>query len=41
MGRKDNFFYLGGHSLLAIQLIAIIKRDLNFNPTLKSIFKYH
>ena len=37
---NDNFFQLGGHSLLAIQLISIIRKELNIELTLKDVFQF-
>jgi len=39
VGRNDNFFSLGGHSLLATQIIARIRRDLNIEFPLHSLFE--
>ncbi|UTY59428.1 amino acid adenylation domain-containing protein [Massilia sp. erpn] len=40
IGRNDNFFQLGGHSLLAVQLTARIQRDMQFELSVKDVFRY-
>ncbi|NVD98035.1 non-ribosomal peptide synthetase [Massilia sp. BJB1822] len=40
VGRNDNFFQLGGHSLLAVQLTARIQRDMQFELSVKDVFRH-
>ncbi|MEM8509827.1 MAG: thioesterase domain-containing protein, partial [Bacteroidota bacterium] len=40
VGIHDNFFELGGHSLLIVRMISKIKKILNTDIKLTSIFKY-
>ncbi|MBB3120917.1 non-ribosomal peptide synthetase [Pseudoduganella violacea] len=40
IGRNDNFFQLGGHSLLAVQLTARIQRDMQFELSVKDVFRH-
>jgi acyl carrier protein len=41
IGIHDNFFQLGGHSLLAIQMISIIRRELQLELSLKDLFQFN
>ncbi|QSQ54056.1 non-ribosomal peptide synthase/polyketide synthase [Xanthomonas translucens pv. undulosa] len=38
VGRQDNFFALGGHSLLTVRLSAAIRRDLQCDVPIQSLF---
>ncbi|MCC8448334.1 non-ribosomal peptide synthetase, partial [Xanthomonas translucens] len=38
VGRQDNFFALGGHSLLTVRLSAAIRRDLQCDLPIQSLF---
>jgi len=38
VGIEDNFFALGGHSLLVLQLINLIKRQLNLSVAIKAFY---
>ncbi len=40
VGLQDNFFDLGGHSVLVTQIVARIRKTLNVNLSLRSIFDY-
>ncbi|MEO6637804.1 MAG: amino acid adenylation domain-containing protein, partial [Ginsengibacter sp.] len=40
IGTQDNFFELGGHSLLAMRLISAIRRQLDMEVPVKSLFLY-
>jgi acyl carrier protein len=40
VGVHDNFFQLGGHSLLAIQMISILRKDLQIELALKDLFQF-
>ncbi|MBC9929148.1 non-ribosomal peptide synthetase [Chitinophaga qingshengii] len=40
VGIYDNFFNIGGHSLLAMRLVAAIRREMNTELTIKSLFLY-
>jgi amino acid adenylation domain-containing protein len=40
IGIYDNFFKIGGHSLLAMRLVAAIRRELDTELTIKSLFLY-
>jgi acyl carrier protein len=39
VGIHDNFFELGGHSLLAIQLVTEIRRDLESEISVATLFE--
>ncbi|WP_189457513.1 amino acid adenylation domain-containing protein, partial [Aquimarina muelleri] len=40
IGVSDNFFELGGHSLLATRLVSKIRKDMELEITVKSIFTH-
>jgi len=40
IGVHDNFFQSGGHSLLAIQLISIIRKELDIELSLQDVFQF-
>ncbi|MEP6556784.1 MAG: amino acid adenylation domain-containing protein, partial [Ferruginibacter sp.] len=40
IGINDNFFELGGHSLLGMSLVSAIRRDLNVELSIRSLFDY-
>ncbi|MDB6031042.1 MAG: hypothetical protein JWM16_1380 [Verrucomicrobiales bacterium] len=40
VGLQENFFDLGGHSVLVTQIVARIRKTLNVNLSLRSIFDY-
>jgi amino acid adenylation domain-containing protein len=40
VGLDDSFFAIGGHSLLAMRLIARLRRDLDRNVSLRTLFAY-
>ncbi|MEM8906265.1 MAG: amino acid adenylation domain-containing protein, partial [Bacteroidota bacterium] len=40
IGLADNFFDLGGHSLLATRLVSAIRKQLNLEVKVKTIFAY-
>jgi acyl carrier protein len=40
VGINDNFFDLGGHSVLVTQIVARIRKNLNVNLSLRSVFDY-
>ena len=39
VGRNDSFFELGGHSLLATRIVALIRKRLNLDASVESLFK--
>lgn len=39
IGSDDNFFALGGHSLLALETINLLKKEINFSVSLKTLFE--
>ncbi len=40
VGIHDNFFELGGHSLRALQVISLIRRELNTEPGIRELFMH-
>ncbi|RZM28004.1 MAG: amino acid adenylation domain-containing protein, partial [Pedobacter sp.] len=40
VGINDNFFELGGHSLLAMRVISTVRRELDHELSIKSLFQY-
>jgi len=40
LGITDNFFELGGHSLLAVELVTLLRRDLNIVVPVAMVFTY-
>ncbi|MEJ7558100.1 MAG: non-ribosomal peptide synthase/polyketide synthase [Pedobacter sp.] len=40
VGIHDNFFELGGHSLLAMRVISTVRRELDQELSIKSLFQY-
>ncbi|WP_028888243.1 non-ribosomal peptide synthetase [Tenacibaculum ovolyticum] len=40
IGIHDNFFELGGHSLLATQVVSKVRKELNIEISIRSIFIY-
>ena len=40
IGLNESFFEIGGHSLNAVKLVTLVKKTLQYNISLKSIFDY-